>query len=324
MTAKASALDISVSIVSYNTKDYLRACLVSLFERRDAGEVSLEVIVADNGSTDGSPEMVRDEFPEVILVDPGGNVGYGRGNNAAVARASGRYFFILNSDTEVQPGALSTLLGYMDANPTVGMVGAQLVWPDGRDQPSCSTDPPLSVVFWEQTFLHKLVPGNKTTSAYQMTDRDGVRTQEVDQVCGACFFVRREAWKAIDGFDPAYFMYFEDIDFCIRLRRAGWPIVFLPEARIMHHLGASSTKDWRVRARMIASHNQSRYYFYTRNEGWSRGAILKFLVVLGAALRLFAWSLIALTGKKGAPDQVRMFWRVLWLSLKMRPDTGHL
>ena len=320
----APSPDISVSIVSYNTKDYLRVCLASLFERQAAGEASLEVIVADNGSTDGSQDMVRTEFPEVILVDPGGNVGYGRGNNAAIAHASGRYYFILNSDTELQAGALSSMMTYMDANPKVGMVGAQLVWPDGKDQASCSTDPPLSVVFWEQTFLYKLLPNNKVTSHYLMTDRSDIGTEEVEQVCGASFFVRSEAWKAIDGFDPAYFMYFEDIDFCIRLRRTGWPIVFLPDARIMHHLGASSTKDWSVRARMIASHNQSRYYFYSRNEGWAKGAALKFLVVLGAALRLIAWSLISLTGKRSAVDQVKMFWKVLVLSVKMRPDTGHL
>jgi GT2 family glycosyltransferase len=324
MTASAGAPDISVSIVSFNTKDYLRACLTSLFARRDAGEVTLQVIVADNGSTDGSPEMVREEFPDAILVDPGGNVGYGRGNNAGIAAASGRYFLILNSDTEVPPGSLAALRDYLDNNPKVGMAGPQLLWPNGGNQPSCSTDPPLSVVFWEQTFLHKLVPGNKVTSSYQMSNMDASKPQEVDQICGAGFFVRREAWEAIGGFDPEYFMYFEDIDFCIRLRRAGWPIVFLPDARITHHLGASSQKDWRVRARMISSHNQSRYYFYTKNEGKASGAWLKFMVVLGAAMRLFAWSLVSLTGKKNAVDQMKMFYTVLKLSLKMRPNTAQL
>jgi len=320
----AAPPDITVSIVSYNTKDYLRACLTSLFERQSAGEASLEVIVADNGSIDGSQDMVRTEFPQVILMDPGGNVGYGRGNNAAIAHATGRYYFILNSDTEIQPGALSSMLAYMQANPKIGMVGAQLVWPDGKDQASCSTDPPLSVVFWEQTFLYKLLPNNKVTSAYQMSGMDATKPQDVDQICGAGFFVRKEAWEALGGFDPEYFMYFEDIDFCIRLRRAGWPIVFLPQARITHHLGASSQKDWRIRAKMIASHNQSRYYFYTRNEGVRQGETLKFLVVLGAALRLIAWSLISLTGKRNARDQIKMFWKVFVLSVKMRPDKGHL
>jgi GT2 family glycosyltransferase len=324
MTASAAAPDITVSIVSFNTRDYLRDCLSSLFAIRDSGEVTLEVIVADNGSTDGSKEMVHEDFPDVVLVDPGGNVGYGRGNNAAIAAASGRYYLVLNSDTAVPPGALAALRDYLDNHPKVGMAGPQLLWPDGGNQPSCSTDPPLSVVFWEQTFLHKLIPGNKATSTYQMTGLDATKPQEVDQICGASFFVRKEAWEAIGGFDPEYFMYFEDIDFCIRLRRAGWPIVFLPQARITHHLGASSQKDWRVRARMIASHNQSRYYFYSKNEGKASGAWLKFMVVAGAAMRLFVWSLVSLTGRKSAADSMRMFYTVLKLSFRMRPDTARL
>lgn len=256
-----SAPDITVSIVSYNTCALLRACLQSLAARQAEGEATLEVVVADNGSTDGSVEMVRDEFPQVCLIETGGNIGYGRANNAALAEAQGRYFFILNSDTEVEPGALGAMRDYLDARPEIGMVGAQLVLPDGSTQASCAMDPNLLAVFWEQTYLDKLLPSNRITGAYAMTHWNYETAQEVQQVCGACFFVRREAWAQIGGFDPAYFMYFEDTDFCVRLRRAGWPIYFFPGARIKHHLGASSSGDWRTRAIMIASYNQSRYYF---------------------------------------------------------------
>ena len=306
--------DISVSIVSYNTRDLLRACLLSLQARQAEGEATLEIIVADNGSTDGSPEMVLAEFSGVRLVRTGGNIGYGRANNAALEEATGRYFFVLNSDTEVEPGALAALRGFMDAHPTVGAAGAQLILPDGTTQASCATDPSLRAVFWEQTYLDKLLPGNRVTGAYAMTHWAYNETRAVEQVAGACLFVRREAYGAIGGFDPAYFMYFEDTDFCIRLRKSGWPIWFVPQARIRHHLGASSGGDWRVRASMIASYNQSRYYYYTRYGGRGRGLLLKMLTLLGAGLRWLAWS-IALVWRPAARDQVQLFrdvWRRTW------------
>lgn len=309
--------EISVSIVSYNTRDLLRECLASVLAREAAGEACLEIIVADNGSTDGSVEMVREQFPTVHLRPTGGNIGYGRANNAALENATGRYFFVLNSDTEIKPGALSTMRDFMDSHPDVGAAGAQLVLPNGTTQPSCATDPSLMAVFWEQTYLDKLLPGNRVTGAYAMTHWAYNDARAVEQVAGACLFVRREAYQAIGGFDPAYFMYFEDTDFCIRLRRAGWPIWFVPSSRIGHHLGASSG-DWRIRARMIASYNQSRYYFYTRYGGRGRGLVLKGMVLIGAGLRLAGWSLLSVA-RPGARKQVRLFASVLAQTLRMTP-----
>lgn len=320
MPAPSSIPDISVTIVSFNTKELLRACLRSLFARRDEGEVSLEVIVADNGSTDGSNEMIREEFPEVLIVDSGGNVGYGRGNNLAAAHAKGRYLCIFNSDAEAEPGALRTMRDYLDENQSPGMVGPQLIYPDGSDQPSYGIDPRLSDIFWEQTFLRNVLPRKRAVVAAPISLPETAQPCQVNQVCGACFFVRREAWDSIHGFDPAYFMYFEDVDFCIHLRRSGWPVVFLPAAKIKHHLGASSSKSWRVRALMIASYNRSRYYFF-RREGWWQGVLLKFMVVLGAFLRLVAWSVLTLLGRKNGPEQVRLFTDVLWRTVTM-PSTG--
>ncbi len=316
MTEPAPPPDISVSIVSYNTRELLRACLASLQARGASGEASLEIIVADNGSTDGTTEMVQAEFPQVRLVETGGNIGYGRANNAALEEAQGRYFFVLNSDTEVEPGALAALRDFMDSHMDVGAAGAQLVLPNGTIQASCATDPSLLSVFWEQTYLDKLLPANRVTGAYAMTHWAYNDARAVEQVAGACLFVRREAYQAIGGFDPAYFMYFEDTDLCIRLRRAGWPIWFVPQARIGHHLGASSGGDWRVRARMIASYNQSRYYYYSRYGGRARGALLKTLTLMGAALRLLAWS-AASVRRPGAREQVHLFRSVLAQTWRM-------
>lgn len=310
--------DVTISIVSYNTCDDLRNCLASLQARRDEGEVTVEVVVADNQSVDGSVDMVRAEFPWVRVVETRGNLGYGRANNAGLAEARGRYYFVLNADTEVQPGALKVMRDFMDESPKAGCVGAQLILRDGSTQTSCARDPGLLAVFWEQTYLDKLLPNNTITGNYLMTDWDYKDRREVEQVCGACLFVRREAWKQIDGFDPAYFMYFEDTDFCIRLRRAGWSIYFIPEARIHHLLGSASAKNWQTRARMISAYNKSRYYYFNRYEGRAKGLAIKATVLLGATLRLIAWSIIALV-RPSSRDQVRLFREVWRQTSKMTP-----
>lgn len=317
---KASAPDITISIVSYNTRDLLRACLRSLATCSESDGVGLEIVVADNGSNDGSQEMVRAEFTEVRLVETGGNVGYGRANNAALAGAGGRYVFILNSDTEVDPGALAAMRDFLDAHPETGAAGAQLILPDDSIQPSCAADPTLRSVFWEQTYLYKLLPGNRVTGGYAMTYWDYQTPRAVEQVCGACLMVRRELYESLGGFDAHYFMYFEDTDLCVRIRRTGAQIWFLPEARIRHMLGGSSGRDWQVRARMITSYNQSRYYFFSRNGGRWQGLALKAAVLLGASLRLAAWTLAALTGHAAFREQARIWFSVWRKTCRMTPQ----
>ena len=321
MTTNQMTPDISIGIVSYNTCELLRACLQSLRERVGKGEATIEVLVADNGSSDGSIQMVEREFPEFHAFYTGGNIGYGRANNAAFERATGRYFFILNSDTEVEPGALRAMVQFMDEHAQVGGVGAKLILPDGSTQPSVGTDPTLRAIFFEQTYLDKLLPQSKLTGGYLLTWWDYKERREVEQVCGACLFVRREAWHQIGGFDPAFFMYFEDTDFCLRLRRAGWQIWYLPDARIRHHLGGSSGSDWRVRARMIASYNHSRYYFWTRERGALAGRLTKAFTLLGATLRLLAWTAKCLKSPRNreARYQQKLFRRVWRLTRAMKP-----
>lgn len=302
--------DVTISLVSYNTCALLRACLASLQARRKEGEVSLEVVVADNSSDDGSVDMVRDEFPWARLIETGGNLGYGRANNVALEQARGRYFLVLNSDTEVEPGTLAALRDFLDSHPAAVAVGGQLVLPDGSPQLSCARDPNLWAVFREQTFLEKLLPKPWRTGSYAGPYKTSAIPQEVEQIVGACLFVRREAWEQAGGFDPAYFMYFEDVDFCVRLRRAGGKIYFLPDARIRHHLGASS-RDWQGRARMITSYNQSRCDYFHRQGGPARATALKALVLLGAGLRTIIWRTLAIA-RPDTRDQAALFqsvWR---------------
>ncbi len=306
-----NVLDISVAVVSYNTRNLLRACLSSLLARQADGEASLEIIVADNASSDGSAEMVRAEFPSVHLIESSGNIGFGRANNLALQKAQGRAFCLLNSDAEVLPGALALSLAALDADPKIGLVGGQLLWPDGRGQTSYGDDPTLAGVFREQTFLSarsaapRVAPSAAPISA---------GFKDVDQICGAFMLIRPDAWREMGGFDPHYFMYNEDVDLNFRLRRAGWRIVFLPDARITHHLGASSSADWQKRARMVSAYNESRFYFFSRFYGPAAGATLKRYCLLGAAIRLTGWSLLSLV-RPPARDKVKLF-REVWRRTK--------
>jgi len=307
--------EITVSVVSYNTRDLLRACLQALRERQGAGEAVLQIVVADNNSHDGSLEMVQTEFPEVEAFATGSNLGFGRAHNLCFERARGRYFLVLNSDTEIEPGALSTLRDFMDAHPAAGVAGGQLVWPDGSPQASYGGDPELLGIFYEQTFIGSLMARlQRAPAPIQETDE----AREVEQVCGACQFLRSTACRAVSGYDPAYFMYHEDVDLNIRLRRAGWRVFYVPAARIRHHLGGSSQRDWRTRARMVSALNWSRYYYYHRYEGARRGNLTKAMFVFGAALRLGGWTFIALA-RPGAIEKVKLFRAVLRRACKMTP-----
>ncbi len=309
-----STVDISVAIVSYNTQGLLRACLRSLLAREADGEAKLKIIVADNGSSDRSPDMVRAEFPSVRVIETGENLGFGRANNLALFDASGRAYCLLNSDAELLPGALREALSVLDSDPKIGLVGGQLLWPSGRLQTSYGDDPTLLGVLREQTFMG--AQGVAPPIAPQ-----NAAVKDVHQICGAFMLIRPEAWREMGGFDPHYFMYNEDVDLNFRLRRAGWRVVFAPQVQVTHHLGASSSADWRKRARMVSAYNESRFYFFSRFHGPSAGVKLKAYCLLGAAIRLTGWRVLSLV-KPSARDKVRLF-REVWRRTKALGQTEH-
>ena len=312
MTGESPPPDLSVAVVSFNTRDLLRACLSALTARQGDGEATLEITVADNGSTDGSAAMVRAEFPEVRVLETGENLGFGRANNLALQDARGRAVCLANSDAEVLPGALARAQAYLDAHPEAGLVGGQLLWPDGRAQTSWGEDPTLRGVWQEQTFWGALRA--KTARGEPSLPHPPDVPRDVPQISGAFMLIRKEAWRQIGGFDPAYFMYNEDVDLNVRLRRAGWRIVFLPDVRITHHLGASSRADWRTRARMVSAYNESRFLYFARYGGASAARTLRAYCLLGAAIRLSGWSMAALV-QPSARDKVKLF-REVWRRTK--------
>lgn len=267
-------MDISIIIVNWNVKELLRNCLHALLEA-GAG-LALEIIVVDSASTDGSVQMVRQEFPQVRLVASAENLGYSRGNNTGCRVAGGRYLFLLNPDTVVQPDTLQQLVRYMEAHPAVGAAGPQLLWPDGSLQSSRRRLPTLGTLFWESTLLGQWFPHNRHIHYYHMLDQPLQEAQPVEWVVGAALFIRRETWEQVGPLDETFFMYFEETDWLRRCAEAGWEIVYLPEARLIHYEGKSSEQglaDRAIRFQRSKLHYTRKYF----GGGWS------------SLLRVFLW-----------------------------------
>ncbi len=237
MTEMATA-SVSAIIVNWNTKDLLRECLRSLLQF--AAPLLTDIIVVDNASVDGSAEMVRREFPQVQLLANERNIGYAAANNQGAALARGRYLLLLNSDAQVRPDAVERLVTFAEAHPEAGLVAPKLVYPDGRCQPSLRSFPTPAALLFASLGLDKLFPRSRLFGRYRMSWFTYDRAVEVDQPMASAWLVRKEAWEQVGGMDETMPIFFNDVDFCWRVKKAGWRIYFLPDAVVVHHHGAST------------------------------------------------------------------------------------
>lgn len=274
---------LSIVIVNWNTCELLRACLASLVRHPASG--GTEIIVVDNSSADGSPEMVQKEYPEVRLFALTQNLGFGGANNLGLREASGRMLLILNSDTEVHEGALDTMCRILEEDPSVGAVGAQLLNSDGSVQLSCRRFPSYkTALFHRYSLMTRLFPRNRYSAEYLMTDAGHDRKLEPDWVSGACLMTRRDVTDKVGLLDEDFFMYAEDVDWCYRIRQAGYRILYEPQAQVTHHIGRTTRK---VPYRMIFERHRSMWIFYRKH--YSRGIVLLDVATLvGIALRCAA------------------------------------
>lgn len=262
-----NAVRLSVIIVNWNTCALLRACLASMKDY--LADPACEVIVVDNASSDDSAAMVTVEFPAAKLIQLPENIGFSRGNNAGIEHARGTYVLLLNSDTEVHGRALWTMCDYLDAHPRVGAVGAKLISPDGSIQESCRAFPShRTALFNRKSLLTRLFPNNRYSRQYLMSDKERLSTREVDWVMGAALMTRRSVIDQVGALAPEFFMYAEDVDWCFRMHKAGWKIVYLPEAEILHHYEKSAGK---VPFRMNRERHRSMWLFYKKHQ---RGGVL--------------------------------------------------
>lgn len=274
-------MDLSIIIVNWNVKTLLGNCLRSLQDAcQTAGMLTSEIIVVDSASTDGSPDMVRQEFSQVRLIASDENLGYAGGNNAGVAAAQGRYLLLLNPDTVVKPDALTQMVTYMDAHPDAGTLGPQLLWPDGSGQSSRRRFPTLGSLFWESTLLGQWFPQNRYLQRYHLADRPPAGPQVVDWVVGAAILIRRTAWLEVGPLEEDFFMYFEETDWCRRSAEAGWEVHYLPAAQVIHYEGKSSEQVMATRT-LRFQRSKLRYTRKYFGPGWA------------ALLRLFLWGTFA-------------------------------
>lgn len=284
-------MDFSISIVNWNTENLLDQCLHSVFET--LGNMEAEVIVVDNGSTDGSVEMVSRKYPQVRLLALHSNTGFSHANNLAFQQSHGHFFLLLNSDTIVQPSAIRTLIEFLQEHPEAGAVGCKLLNADGTLQRSCSYFPtPLTELF-DALYLSKLLPKSKLFGRFAMSYWDFESVREVDFAGGCCLAFRREALEQVGLLDENFFMYSEETELCYRLKHAGWKIFFTPEASIIHLGGGSSRLDIK---RTIVELYRSKHLFMRKHYGNASARAYRAIVFISAMLRGIMWSLRGLTG----------------------------
>lgn len=287
---------LSVIVVSWNVSKLLDKCLTTL--KRDLEGIESEVFVVDNASADDSVELVRRNHSWVKLIANDENLGFAKANNQAMKLSSGDYVLLLNPDTEVLPNAIPHLIAFLEANQKAGIVAPQLINSDGSIQRSCRAFPTFAAMLYELIGLSKLFPQNPTFGAYKMLDFDHNEMREVDQPEGACLMLRRKVIDEVGVLDDGFFMLFEEVDWCYRIKQAGWQIWFDPQAKVIHHYGQSIKQ---VKARMILSSHRGLYRFWSKHYAGGRWYLHAFvyagLMVL-AYMRILSHSLRALLQKK--------------------------
>lgn len=232
-TSQTEVPQVTAVVISWRMRDLLRRMLGSLFEH--ANGLSLEVICVDNGSRDGTSEMVRRDFPSIRLVENERNLGVAPARNQGIALAKGRYVAILDADLEFVEDALGPLVDVLESSSTLGIAGCRLTFSDGTTQYNAKRFPSILSLFARRLPALRLLGGRRALAFHEMHDWDRMESRDVDYLIGACQVIRREIFEQIGPLDEKIFYGPEDIDFCLRARRAGWGIRWLHSVRIIHH-----------------------------------------------------------------------------------------
>jgi GT2 family glycosyltransferase len=252
-------IDLSIIIVNWNTKQLLLNCIASIY--RTVHQPSFEIFVVDNNSTDGSVEAVAKAHPAVNVIANTANLGFARANNVALRRMSGRYAVLLNSDTVLKETALDTMYDFMEQHTRAGMCGPQLLNEDGSKQNSIGNFPTLLTEFVSKRLIRILFP-ERYRQAFKFKHVELNGPAEVDFIVGACMMARKAAMDEAGMLDGDYFFLYEEVDWCFRMKKSGWPVYHLPSVEI-YHLGGKSMKDINLRARTESW--RSRYLFFKKN-----------------------------------------------------------
>jgi len=272
-----SEIDVSCIIVNYNGGDLLTCCIRSLYDK--ITKPTVEVIVIDNASADGSQQKIREEFPRALLIENPENVGYGAAINIGLKQARGKFCVILNSDIEFAEDVVSPIIPFIRTHPDTGFVGCSIQFPDGTPQRSYFTFPSLMSRIAYFTGINKLINAEKPLKEKQAGEAGEF---SVDVVCGAFLIIRRDLLQRIGGFDPDYFLYQEEADACFRLKKAGYRNVVFPQYSVMHHNWNSETPDNPI---VFYHRNRSLLIYYVKNKSWITSVALWKINFIGTILQ---------------------------------------
>ncbi len=281
-------VDISIVIVSYNTKDLLRNCIQSVISETKI--YTFEIIVVDNDSKDGSAAMVESSFPGIILLQNSNNAGFAAANNQGIAVAKGDFILLLNSDTVILDAAIDKTCAFMKSNDDVGIAGCRQLYPSRKLQPSCRSFPTVWNIFTEATFLYQVFPRTKIFGQYYLSYFDYQSNREIDVVMGSYMMIRRDVMNSVAGFDETFFFYTEETDLCYRARKNGFRSYYFSGAEIIH-IGGGSTKNllW-----MFQQLHRSQYQFIDKHYHGINNISMRFLKRFGIVIRIPVYFIQAL------------------------------
>jgi len=310
--------DVSVVIVNTNTRHLMIPCLVSLFDTTK--RACLEVYVVDNNSSDGSVEAVRDGFPRVKVIANDRNRGFTEANNQAIPHCTGRYIYCLNPDTVVLGGAVDTLVDFMDQRHDCGAVGSNLLNPDMTLQPTCRAFITPGRMILKHFFPRKLFPRLAGQWFPEFSAHDRIR--EVDWVIGASIMVRREALEQVGLKDERYFIFHEETDWCLQIKRAGWKVYFVPDARIIHYGGQTVSGMWGNK--VILEYYKGKHLFLKKNFGSASLLIHRAFLGLLLSIRLtFGTAKRLLNLNSSEAWKMQRSFLIEGIKLQIHPDFNH-
>ncbi|MFE4712004.1 glycosyltransferase family 2 protein [Paenibacillus sp. NPDC056722] len=280
-------MDVSILIVNYNTCRLTMDCLRSVYDSET--KFSYEIILIDNNSHDGSVEAISREFPNVTLIANEENTGFARANNQGMEIASGRFVLLLNSDTVVRKDTLETMITFMDSRPDVGASGCKIILPDGSLDKACKRGfPTPSASFYYAFGFSKLFPNNPRFNGYQLGYLDPDKNYPVDCLVGAFMLLRRETIEHVGGLDEEFFMYGEDLDWCYRIKEAGWKIYYYSKTSIIHLKGGSAR---RRPFKIVYEFHRAMILFHRKHYRQQYNSMINGMVYAGVGLK-FVLSLV--------------------------------
>jgi len=314
----AEDIELSIVIVNYMAKDYLDTCLKSIFREKN---IEYEVIVVDNGSTDGSVEIVERDFPSVYVIKNATNLGFAKANNIAIQHTNGKYILLLNPDTELIGSCLPKLIAFMENNPNVSAAGCKILYPDGRIQISCGNLPTFTSAFWGGQTINilfkKFFPNRNFFGACGIIQEALDTQHEVETLLGACVILRKEVLEKLGLFDDNMFMYFEECDLFYRIKKAGGKIMYIPDPTIIHHAGGSS----RPNPQAVSYYQKSQEYYLRKNFSLKNITAFRLLIMFSAILKSTSFIFIYPFCKKDHQQRLKRriswYWQIFFYYLKM-------